>query len=218
MRPSGRGEGGESPRTRPRAAPARLSGLLANRHVSYLVGVVALAVLYRGVAEIGYALNFAGPVAAIAWLPVGVGIAFLYLGGLRYWPGVLIGDLLANDYVALPLGSALGQTFGNLLEVLAATLLLRRLVPGGDPLGSVAGLGRMLVAVGVGTAVSAIVGPISMLLGDVIQGDELPRVWRTWWLGDASGALIVLPLALAWATPPRGECGAGGRSRRRSCS
>jgi signal transduction histidine kinase len=39
----------------------------------------------------------------------------------------------------------------------------------------------------------------------VVRGDDLPRVWRTWWLGDASGALIVLPLALAWATPPRGE-------------
>ena len=168
-------------------------------------GVLALAALYRGVAEIGYALNFAGPVAAIAWLPVGVGIAFLYLAGLRYWPGVLIGDLLANDYVAIPVGSALGQTFGNVLEVLAATLLLRRLVPGGDPLRSVAGVGRMMVAIGVATAVSATIGPISLLLGDVIQGEELPRVWRTWWLGDASGALIVLPLALAWVPPPRGD-------------
>ena len=205
MRSSGRWAGAEAVRTRLRAEPASLSGLVANWHGSYLVGVVALAVLYRGVAEIGYALNFAGPVAAIAWLPVGVGIAFLYLAGLRYWPGVLIGDLLANDYVALPLGSALGQTFGNVLEILAATVLLRRLVPGGDPLGNVAGLGRMLVAIAVGTSVSATVGPISMLLGDVIQGDELPRVSRTWWLGDASGALIVLPLALAWATPARGD-------------
>jgi signal transduction histidine kinase len=33
-------------------------------------------------------------------------------------------------------------------------------------------------------------------------------VWRTWWLGDFSGALIVLPLALAWsklATRPWGR-------------
>jgi len=46
-------------------------------------------------------------------LPVGVGIAFLYLGGIAYWPGVLIGDLLANDYSVLPFGSALGQTCGE---------------------------------------------------------------------------------------------------------
>src|SRR5215216_2826530 len=201
--PSGPGEGAESARTRPRAEPARLSGLLANRHVSYIVGVVALAVLYRGVAEIGYALQFAGPVAAIAWLPVGVGTAFLYLAGPRYWPGVLVGDLLANDYGNLPLGSALGQTCGNVLEVLVATLLLRRLVPRGDPLASLGGLGRMLVAISAGTAVSATVGACSLLLGDVIAAHQVPDVWRTWWLGDSSGALIVLPLAIAWARPPR---------------
>src|SRR5215204_7780003 len=132
---------------RPRASPlGGWAGALAGSPGGYVLRTIALAALYRAVAEIGYTLNFAGPVAAIAWLPVGVGVAFLYLAGLRYWPGVLIGDLLANDYVALPLGSALGQTFGNVLEVLAATVLLRRLVPGGDPLGNVAGLGRMLVA------------------------------------------------------------------------
>ena len=205
VQPSVRGDGAETAGARSRTGPAGRAAVLAHRHGGYLVGVLALAVLYRGAAEIGYALNFAGPVAAIAWLPVGVGIAVLYLAGLRYWPGVLIGDLLANDYDALPVGSALGQTFGNVLEVLTATVLLRALVPGGEPLKSVAGLGRMLIAIGAGTIVSATIGPIALILGDVIQSDELPRVWRTWWLGDASGALIVLPLALAWATPPRGD-------------
>jgi signal transduction histidine kinase len=151
---------------------------------------------------VGYALQFAGPVAAIAWLPVGVGIAFLYRGGLQYWPGVLLGDLLANDYGALPIGSAIGQTCGNVLEVVVATMLLRRLVPDGAPLRSVGGLGRMLLAIAAGTAVSATIGTLSLLLGGVVQVDAVGRVWRTWWLGDASGALIVLPLALAWAQPP----------------
>src|SRR4051794_8831416 len=192
----------ESPATGSRRG--RASDLLANRQVPYVVWVVLLAVLYRGVAEIGYALQFAGPVAAIVWLPVGVGIAFLYLGGLQYWPGVLIGDLLANDYAALPLGSAISQTCGNVLEVLVATILLRRLVPGGDPLMTVRGLGRMLVAIAAATAVSATVGTCSLLLGDVITTAGLGRVWRTWWLGDASGALIVLPLALAWGRPSPG--------------
>ncbi|HET8950061.1 MAG TPA: MASE1 domain-containing protein [Solirubrobacteraceae bacterium] len=165
--------------------------------------MIALAALYRGAAEIGYQLQFAGPVGAIVWLPVGIGVAFLYLGGMRYWPGVLIGDLLANDYGALPTGSALGQTAGNVLEVLVIAMLLRALVPRSGPLGSVTGLGMMLVAIVAGTVVSATVGSVSLLLGDVIDGDEVPRVWRTWWLGDASGALVVLPLALTWAHPPR---------------
>jgi len=109
------------------------------RSARYAAGAMALAGLYYGAAQVGYALEFAGPVAAILWLPVGVGISFLYLGGLRFWPGVLIGDLLANDYSALPVGSALAQTTGNVLEMLAATLLMRRLLQGSAPLGSVRG-------------------------------------------------------------------------------
>ena len=27
--------------------------------------------------------------------------------------------------------------------------------------------------------------------------------WRSWWLGDVAGGLVVVPLALAWARPPR---------------
>ena len=102
-----------------------------------LVGMVAVAGLYYGSAKVGYQLSFSGPVAAIVWLPVGVGIAFLTLGGLQLWPGILVGDLLANGYATIPVGSAIGQTFGNLVEVVIAAALLRRLVRNGSPLGSV---------------------------------------------------------------------------------
>jgi signal transduction histidine kinase len=181
----------DSARVRPRLGP----------RARQVLGIAALAALYYGAARLGYAFQFAGPVAAIVWLPVGVGISFLYLGGLRLWPGVVVGDLLANDYGALPVGSALGQTAGNVLEVLAATVLLQRLVPTGSPLDSVRGLGRMLFALAAGAAASATVGPFSLLLGGVIALDEVTHIWRTWWLGDFSGALVVVPLAIAWYRP-----------------
>ncbi len=171
--------------------------------VRYPLGVAVLAALYYGSARIGIDLNFAGPVAAIVWPPVGVGIAFLYLRGVGYWPGILIGDLLANDYSAIPLGSAVGQTCGNVLEVVIATMLIRRLVPGGRPLESVGGLARMLVAFAAGTAASATIGSVALRLGDVITTQAMTTVWRTWWLGDFCGALVVAPLAIAWWPFPR---------------
>jgi signal transduction histidine kinase len=42
-----------------------------------------------------------------------------------------------------------------------------------------------------------------MLAGGVIENSEAPTFWRTWWLGDTSGGLVVLPLMLAWARDPR---------------
>ena len=182
--------------------------------VRYLVGVLALAGAYFGAAKLGYALEFSGPVAAIVWLPAGVGAAFLSLGGLRFWPGVLIGDLLANDYSVLPLGSALGQTAGNMAEVLVAALLIRRLVARGRPLDTLGGIVRLVGTIAAATAISAIIGPLSLLAGDVISAGDLPKIARTWWLGDAAGALIVIPLALAWYQPLPRAGAAAVRSRR----
>lgn len=194
------------------SAPARVpprgrSVLLAIKlGGEYVPTVILLVAAYYGAAHIGYALAFAGPVAAILWLPVGVAVAFLYLRGLRFWPGVVLGDLLVNNYSALPVGSAIGQTSGNLLEVLVATVLMRRLVRG-SPLDSVRSLSGMILAIVTGTAVSATIGCLSLRLGGVISWAAMPNVWRTWWLGDSTGALIVVPLALTWIRPIRLDWG-----------
>jgi signal transduction histidine kinase len=60
----------------------------------------------------------------------------------------------------------------------------------------------MLLALGTATAISATVGTVSMLLGGVIGASEIPKFWRTWWLGDTAGGLVVVPLMLAWAPDP----------------
>jgi signal transduction histidine kinase len=179
-----------------------ISRLVANPRVRYVAAAAALAGLYYAAAQIGYTLKFSGAVAAIVWLPVGVGISFLYFGGLRLWPGVLVGDLLADQWDKLPVVSGIGQSIGNVLEVVIAAALLRRLVKG-RPLESVAGVSAVLVAICVGTAESATVGPASLHLGGVLTTGDLPSVWHTWWLGDTAGALVVLPLALAWWRPLR---------------
>ena len=60
----------------------------------------------------------------------------------------------------------------------------------------------MLVALGIATAISATAGTVSMLAGGVVDGSDATEFWRTWWLGDTSGGLVVLPLMLAWAQDP----------------
>jgi signal transduction histidine kinase len=177
---------------------ARSERLGVDFHPSYPLGIAALIGAYYAAAHVGFAFSFAGPVAAIVWLPTGVGIASLYLFGLRFWPGVLAGDLLVNNYGALPIGSAVGQSCGNLLEIVLAAVLLRRLSRRGPPLASVSGVAGMVGAIAAGTLASATIGVVSLWAGGVFGGDSLVRVWRTWWLGDATGALILVPMALAW--------------------
>ena len=186
----------------PARLEARAGGLLRSTPGSgpLLAGVAALAAVYYVAAKGGYALQFTGSIAAI-WPPVGLAVGVLYLGGLRWWPGAVIGDLLSNTWTA-PLGTTLAVTAANLAEILVATLLLWRLIGRRAQLDRLDQVGGMLVAIAPAVAISATVGSLSLLADGVIHSHELASVWRTLWLGDASGALIVLPLILAWAHPP----------------
>ena len=176
--------------------------------VRYLLGVVVLAAAYYGSAKVGQTLRYTASVAAI-WPPAGLGIAALYLWGVRWWPGVLIAELVVNGELLLgqhplPLGSLVGQQAGNMAEVVVGAVLLRRLIGPRAAVDRREQVGGLFAALAVATAISATVGMVSMLAGGVITAGEAPTFWRTWWLGDAAGALVVVPLVLAWAANPGG--------------
>jgi signal transduction histidine kinase len=184
----------------------RLRGLAHSPPTRYAAGVLALAFAYYGAAKVGQTLRYTASVAAI-WPPAGLGIAALYLWGVRWWPGVFIGELVVNaelhfDDRSLPLASLIGQQAGNMAEIIVGALLLRRFVGRRAALDRAEQVGGMLAAIGTATAISATVGTASMLLGGVIPGSQALTFWRTWWLGDTAGALVVVPLALTWVPQP----------------
>jgi signal transduction histidine kinase len=183
-----------------------LAAALRPSAARYIAGVLFLAAAYYGAAKVGQTLRYTGSVAAV-WPPAGLGIAALYLWGLRWWPGVLIGEFIVNgelllDETALPLQSVVGQQVGNMLEIVVGAALLLRLIGPRATLGRVEQVGGMLLALTIATAISATVGTLSMLGGSVITESEAPTFWRTWWLGDTAGGLVVLPLMLVWARDP----------------
>jgi signal transduction histidine kinase len=188
----------------------RLRGRIALRWPTLreCVGVALLAGAYFGAAKLGQTLRYTGSVSAI-WPPAGLGMAALYFFGLRWWPGIFFGEAIVNiqllaEHNDLPVGSVLGQWAGNMAEVIVGAWLLLRLIGPKAALDRALQVGLMIVAVGAGTAISATVGTLSMLAGGVIGYAEIPNFWRTWFLGDTAGALIVLPLALTWLADPRG--------------
>jgi signal transduction histidine kinase len=177
--------------------------------VRYVAAVALVALVYYLAGRIGLELAYLDGAVAALWPPAGVGLALLFLYGPRLWPGIVIGDLLLGDF-STPLGTVLAQTFGNTVAVVAGALLLRRLTSGRGRLDRVADVLAFVACALVTALVSAAFGPLALRLGDVISADELGRVFRTWTLGDAAGALLVAPVILTWATT-----GVRGITRRR---
>src|SRR5437899_3363066 len=55
----------------------------------------------------------------------------------------------------------------------------------------------------VSTAISATVGVTSLTLGGFAHWTAYGAIWRTWWLGDGVGAVIMTPLVILWRENPR---------------
>jgi integral membrane sensor domain MASE1 len=180
------------------APPAGSRAHLSTRLLRYVAGVVLIAAGYYAAGRGGEALLLTGPAGAF-WPATGVGIAVLYLGGLRWWPGVLLGDVLVRGQ--LPLGTALAESAGNMARALIAVVILRRMVGRHAAMDKVDHVTAVLVAVAVSEAVSATVAMFALWTGEAIEASDLGVFWRSWWLGGLAGGLVVVPLALAWAHP-----------------
>jgi signal transduction histidine kinase len=170
----------------------------------YLLAIVVTAAAYYVAARAGLHLAYGdvgtgthGSVTAF-WPPVGLGIAALVLYGPRLWPGIVIGDLLAGDY-STPLGVTLGQTLGTVAAILLAAVLLIRMGARRPGL-RVRDVLVLIVCAAGATAVGAAIGVLAIWIAGDLPAIGAQRVWRTWWLSDLAGALVVAPAALTWAT------------------
>src|SRR5262249_53310738 len=136
------------------------------------------------------------------WPPTGIALAALLLFGYRVWPGIALGAFLAN--VTAPgetVGTAAGIALGNTLEALAGAWLVMRWGDFDCSLGRLRDvLSFILLAAGLSTTISATIGVVSLWLGDAENASVIASHWWAWWVGDATGALIVAPVLLVLVT------------------
>jgi anti-anti-sigma factor len=182
------------------SAPRRARSRELDDRARYALQIVGVAAAYTVSGKLGLDLAFATHSVTAIWPPTGIALAALILGGYRLWPAVALGALLANLSTGVPAVTMLGIVFGNTLEALAGAFLLRRagFRPSLERVRDV----LLLVAFGavISTTVSASIGVTSLLIGGVISLARVSSLWRTWWLGDMGGDLIVAPALLIAAT------------------
>ncbi|HVX88602.1 MAG TPA: MASE1 domain-containing protein [Gemmatimonadales bacterium] len=173
------------------------------RAVRALLAGSALLCVYVVAAKLGLRVAFAFPSTTPVWPATGLALAAYLLFGPRIWPAIFIGAFLVNLTTAGTPFTSLGIATGNTLEALVGGWLVARYANGREFLFSPQGIFRFtLLAALLSTTVSATLGTLTLQLGGLIPPGEFGPIWTTWWLGDASGDILVAPFLLAWATTP----------------
>src|SRR5262245_52948548 len=123
----------------------------------------------------------------------------------RAWPGIWAGALLANLTTDVPLLPAAGIATGNTLEAVVGAWLLREFADVDRSLDRLRQVTALIILAAVmSTTISATIGVVSLCAGGLQGWDSFGMLWRTWWLGDAMGDILLAPLLLTlpfWITP-----------------
>jgi diguanylate cyclase (GGDEF)-like protein/PAS domain S-box-containing protein len=160
--------------------------------------------VYLAAAKIGLTTAFTAQQVTLVWPPTGIALGVLMLVGPDLWPGVLLGAFLANLASHQPVAVALAIAAGNTLEAMTAAWLMRQFVA--TPISQSWERGMLAVVVFgalTSTVISATIGATSFCASGLQPWSSFWSMWRTWWLGNAAGDLIVLPALLAFSARPR---------------
>lgn len=137
-----------------------------------------------------------GPV----WPAYGIALAAFLLYGYRVWIGVAAGAFVVALWSPVPVIAAVGQATGATLASLTGAFLLRRMHFNT----ALARLHDVLALIAVGafgsTLVSATIGTLVLYFTHVQAYSGIRSAWLIYWLGDATGALLVTPLVLTFPT------------------
>lgn len=185
-------------------SPSDVRGVAA-----YIVWLAVVAGAYVFFADFGFSLAFGVKQITAVWPPTGIALAALVLGGYRMWPGVLLGAFVANASSHEPMLTAALVAGGNTAGPLLGAYLLRvfhfdRAFARVRDVAVFVVFGSMLAM-----TVSATNGTLQLALAHVFPWPSYGSLWFLWWVGDASGVLLVAPLILTWSDARRGNVIAG---------
>lgn len=134
-----------------------------------------------------------GPV----WPAYGVALAAILICGYRMWPAVALGAFLVASLSPVPYITALGQASGATLGALTGAFLLRKLAGFRPSLSRLSDALSLVVLGGLASAmVSATIGLTFLYATNEQSYSGIRAAWLIYWLGDATGVLLVVPLAL----------------------
>ena len=189
---------------------ARFSALSAVLSaVIYAIELAIIGASYFSLAKSALLLPAINPAATPLWPPTGVALAFVLLRGYRVWPAILVSSFTANavssgTMMASWLLQSTSIAFGTTLAALAGAWLINHRSYGTSTFFTPLGVGRFVIIAFVPTAMMS---SASAIMGQLFTSDlnlsSLVILSVSWWLADAAGTILIAPVIVLWAMPPR---------------
>jgi diguanylate cyclase (GGDEF)-like protein/PAS domain S-box-containing protein len=163
---------------------------------------IAVMVIYLGIAKLGLTFVILASSATIFWPAGGFALAVLLLGGPKYIPGIFGGAFAVSLMIGGTPIYSIFSALGNTLETVCAYWLLTYFHPINLSLKRLPDLFKLLFyGATLSTLISAIIGPLSLVILQQAELNLLPAIALRWWMGDAIGIALVTPLILLWHKP-----------------
>jgi signal transduction histidine kinase/CheY-like chemotaxis protein len=165
------------------------------------LALLALFVAYLAAAKLGLSLAFVHPSATPVWPPTGIAIAGVLLLGRPARPLVFLAAFLINAATAGTLATAAVIGVGNMLEASVGAYFIERWASGRRMLDRAPTIFRFVALMAPTAAISATIGVTTLSVAGYAPWSQYVSIWLTWWMGDLSGGLLLVPLVLAWIEP-----------------
>ena len=164
------------------------------------LGMVVVCLVYIALGKLGLSFAEVNPSASAIWIPTAVSLASFLIFGVRIWPAIFIGAFLVNFTTTGIIWTSVLISLGNTLEGFVGAYLVNKFAGGRKALNHTHDFYRFLIlGVLISTMVSATIGVSTLVFGGLASWENYGQIWITWWLGDATGALIFTPVILFWA-------------------
>src|SRR6266513_336172 len=166
-----------------------------------LPAIGALTLIYLVAGKLSLLLAFLHKSASPVWPPAGIALAALLVLGFRVWPAIFLGAFFVNITTTPNIFTSLGIASGNTLEAICGAWLVSRFAGGARVFDRPQDVFKFALAALISTTLAPTFGVSSLAIGGFAQWSNYWPIWLTWWLGDASGILVIAPLLLLWSVP-----------------
>ena len=199
-------------------APARRSDRRAARVSTFVISPV-VAVLYAVIGLITLGLSQMTGLAAPFWPAAGLALAAALRWKWRALPGVFIGSIAVNGVWLARVGEpgvttwlvAVAVGAGAVLGAGVGAALIHRFV---GPVQRLDTPRAVLLTLTLGALLACTIAPsigvTAQLAAELLSAGQAPIGWLTWWVGDAIGVIVFMPLSLM-ALPSQAQYWSGRR-------